>query len=198
MRTNNNQTYKDPVEQKLSMFENLFQTYYNSLLAYAYKKVNDKQAAEDVVQDVFMALWIKHDSIDFNTSIKPYLYKAVYNRSITYLNSMINSLDITEHDIDMSLHNAIILYDQQDSLLLKEVSEEVARFIETLPTQCKKVFKLSREEYLKNKEIALILNLSEKTVEDHLRRALKGLRSHLIKSGFLPFTTFYIINLSLC
>ncbi|MCD7932400.1 MAG: sigma-70 family RNA polymerase sigma factor [Tannerellaceae bacterium] len=127
----------------------------------------------------------KKDTIDFSESIKPYLFKAVYNRSLNYLSSLHPQVDIGEENTYQLLHKQITSYNQQDSLLLKEVEEEIKRFIETLPPQCSKVYKLSREENLKNREIAEKLNISEKTVEDHIRKALRELRSHLAKSGFM-------------
>lgn len=174
------------LEESLQAFQHLFNTYYLSLTAYAYKIVNDHQEAEDIVQDVFMSLWIIKDRFDFDRAVKPYLLKAVYNRSVNYLKSRKPSIDITTGDTDLMLLNEIASSDQEDSLLLKETSEKIHDFIETLPTQCKKVFKLSRFSGLKNKEIASTLNISEKTVENHISKALRDLRIHLKKIGLIP------------
>ncbi|WP_280764490.1 RNA polymerase sigma-70 factor [Parabacteroides sp. PFB2-10] len=176
---------KNANESKLLFFEELFHDSYDLLLAYAFKKVNDKQAAEDVVQDVFLSLWMKKDVLDFSESIKPYLYKAVYNRSITYLTSLPHKVEVDKCSVDLLLHKEIVSYNQQDSLLLKEISGAINSYVETLPDQCRKVFRLSREENLKNREIAQTLNISIKTVEDHIRRALRGLYEYLRQSGFL-------------
>ncbi|MCD7936486.1 MAG: RNA polymerase sigma-70 factor [Tannerellaceae bacterium] len=184
MLTDDPKKYEEPLKQSLKLFEELFACYYASLVGYAYKIVNDTQAAEDIVQDVFMGLWSKKDVLDFSESIKPYLFKAVYNRSLNYLSSLHTTLDVDGEDTYILLHKQITSYNQQDSLLLKEVEEEIRRFIETLPPQCRKVYKLSREENLKNREIAEKLNISEKTVEDHIRKALRELKTHLVKSGF--------------
>ena len=177
-------------DHKLSIFENLFHVYYDSLLAYAYKKVNDWAVAEDLVQDVFVALWMRKDTVDFSESIKPYLYKAVYHRSLNYLSSHREYLDVSTDDVERVLHKDMILYNQQDSLLMKEVSEVIVRFVDTLPPQCQKVFKLSRMDNLKNREIAERLQISEKTVEDHIRKALKELRFYLNQQGFISFLCF--------
>ncbi len=72
-------TKNKALKQDFIFFEDLFHIYYCSLLAFANKYTNDRQASEDIVQDVFMALWMKRDTINFNDPIKPYLYKATYN-----------------------------------------------------------------------------------------------------------------------
>lgn len=181
MKTSNKLIPDNDLSLSLVFFEDLFQTYHRSLLAFAYKYVNNKQVSEDIVQDVFMALWMRKNEINFNDPIKPYLYKATLNKALTYLGSVRTNMSIDDQDIKALLHQKIISYDQQDSLLLKEISQEIYLFTDTLPAQCKKVFQLSRGANLKNKEIAAKLNISEKTVEGHIRKALSELRIHLTK-----------------
>ena len=185
MHKTNRSIHTHYVDQKLARFQDLFNSYYHSLTAYAYKIVDDHQGAEDIVQDVFMALWIKKDIFDFEEPIQPYLYKAVHNRSLNYLKTQ--SPLILVSDIATMLHQEIIQSNQEDSLLLKEISEEIRDFVESLPNQCKNVFKLSRLSNLKHKEIAVYLNISEKTVESHIRKALNDLRTHLKKAGLISF-----------
>ena len=173
-------------------FEELFKQYYSSLLVYANKFINNSYAAEDIVQDVFMSLWIRRDAIDFEEPIKAYLYKATYHKSITYLNHLQNDINIDEQSIRYKLEQKILSFDHQDSLLLKELSTEINLFVDTLPVQCRKVFLLSRGKGLKNKEIAGLLGISEKTVEGHISKALFGLRSHLKKMDLMPITLIYL------
>lgn len=185
------------LDQDFTLFEELFLTYHSSLLAFAYKYVNDKQIAEDIVQDVFMALWIRKHKIDFNESIKPYLYKATLNKSLNYIKSIREEKRIDDQDIEYLLHQKIVSYNQQDSLILKEITTEINALVNKLPPQCKKVFQLSREENLKNKEIAERLQISEKTVEAHMRKALFELRNHLIKLNLMDLVgcLYFIDNL---
>ncbi len=185
-------TKNKALKQDFIFFEDLFHIYYCSLLAFANKYTNDRQASEDIVQDVFMALWMKRDTINFNDPIKPYLYKATYNKSITYLNSLQENVNIDEQNIKLQLQQKIISFDLQDSLLLKEVSEEIISCVDTLPEQCRKVFLLSRGQGLKNKEIALQLNISEKTVEGHISKALAEIRSHLRKLDLMPLAGYIL------
>jgi RNA polymerase sigma-70 factor (ECF subfamily) len=172
-------------EQRLGVFQYLFNTCYHSLVAYAYKMVDDVQDAEDVVQDVFMTLWIGRDAFDFDQPVKPYLFKAVYNRSVNLLKSRRATLEIAGDGSVRTLHEEITLSCEEDSLLLKELSDGIERFIDTLPPQCKKVFRLSRMSGLGNREIAEALNISGKTVEAHIGKALRELRAHLKKTGLM-------------
>ncbi|MDR2914414.1 MAG: RNA polymerase sigma-70 factor [Tannerella sp.] len=183
------------LEERLNVFQYLFNTYYQPLVAYAYKIVNDHQEAEDIIQDVFLSLWINKDTFNYDQPIKPYLFKAVYNRSINYLKARKPSIDITASDAGQLLSDEIISSHQEESLLLKETSEQIKNFIETLPAQCKKIFKLSRISGLKNKEIAKTLNISKKTVESHISKALKDLRTHLKAIGIMSLFLFSLFRI---
>lgn len=170
----------------ISLFQQLFDSYFQSLVTYAFRFVNDWQAAEDITQDVFMALWVKKEDVDFDQPVKPYLYRAIYNRSINYLNSALMQKRIEGVDtIDELINQEILSYNQHDALLLKEITAEINNFVETLPPQCRNVYKLSREENLKNKEIAARLDISEKAVEKHITKALTEIRNHLVHLDIL-------------
>ena len=115
----------------LSLFRELFDSYFRALTTYAYRFVGDWQTAEDITQDVFMSLWEKKESIDFDDPIKPYLYRAAYNRSINYLNSALMQKRIEGTDtIDELIHREILSYNQHDTLLLKEITDEINRFVD--------------------------------------------------------------------
>ena len=177
------------------LFQKLCEDYFRSLVTYSYRYVNDWSVGEDIVQDVFMALWINRDKIDFEEPIKPYLYRATYNRSINYLNSVpvqrrVDHIDVLDELIDRE----ILSYNQLDYLLLKELEEEITSFVGTLPEQRKRVFLLSREENLKNKEIALRLNISEKAVEKHITKALSDIRTHLTETGLMSGLICFLLN----
>ena len=177
------------------LFQKLFEDYFRSLVTYSYRYVNDWSVGEDIVQDVFMALWINRDKIDFEEPIKPYLYRATYNRSINYLNSVSVQRRVDHADmLDELIGREILSYNQHDNLLLKEIEEEITSFVGTLPEQRKRVFLLSREENLKNKEIALRLNISEKAVEKHITKALSDIRTHLTETGLMSGLICFLLN----
>lgn len=171
--------------------EQLFKRYYKPLRAYAYRFVDDKDLSEDIVQDVFFELWQRRESMRFeDEAIKSYLFKAVYNTSLNALSKkqpVVYSLEpgkeveVLEQYLSSSIQNS------EQSLLLKELEEEIKAYVDTLPTQCRKVFLLSRSYGLKNREIAEQLNISIKAVEKHISKALFGLKGHLTEKGLFPF-----------
>lgn len=180
---------------ELMLFQELFERYFRSLVTYAYRYVNDWNVSEDIVQDVFMALWVNRNEIDFEEPVKPYLYRATYNRSINHLNSVLVQRRIDHTDnLDELIDYEILSYNQHDNLLLKEIEEEISSFVKTLPEQRKKVFLLSREENMKNKEIAFLLNISEKTVEKHITKALSDIRTHLTQTGLMSGLIYFLLN----
>ena len=177
------------------LFQKLFEDYFRYLVTYSYRYVNDWSVGEDIVQDVFMAIWINRDKIDFEEPIKPYLYRATYNRSINYLNSVSVQRRVDHADmLDELIDREILSYNQHDNLLLKEIEEEITSFVGTLPEQRKRVFLLSREENLKNKEIALRLNISEKAVEKHITKALSDISTHLTEIGLMSGLICFLLN----
>lgn len=180
---------------ELMLFQELFERYFRSLVTYAYRYVNDWNVSEDIVQDVFMALWVNRNEIDFEEPVKPYLYRATYNRSINHLNSVLVQRRVDHTDnLDELIDYKILSYNQHDNLLLKEIEEEISSFVKTLPEQRKKVFLLSREENMKNKEIAFLLNISEKTVEKHITKALSDIRTHLTQTGLMSGLIYFLLN----
>lgn len=178
----------------VACFEELFRIYYRELFAYAYKFVNDKSAAEDVVQDVFFIVWEKRTTLNFEDSIRPYLYRLTHNRAINYLNSFSVQQRIDNiEDIDFLINMEIRDCDPYETLLLKDITETIHKCVETFPPQRKNVFLLSRRSYLKHKEIAELLNISEKAVEKHISKALTDIRQHLIETGLISILLCYVM-----
>ncbi|MDR0574120.1 MAG: RNA polymerase sigma-70 factor [Tannerella sp.] len=167
--------------------ERLFTRFYKPLRAYAFRYVNDAAISEDVVQDMFLELWVRREDIRFADAdaVKSYLFKSVHNHAINLLKQdrlhdhcPLDDIDIDENSLLESYVSSRVL-DQEQSLLLKELDAEIAGFIETLPPQCRKIFLLSRAGGLKNREIAEQLHISIKAVEKQIGKALSGLRQRL-------------------
>lgn len=173
-------------------FDRLFIKYYKPLLAYTFKLTGNKQSAEDVVQNVFMSVWIKKEEIDF-VYIQAYLYKAAYRKAIDVIAANRNRQDIAGLDI---IENYLAQQDPgndpSDDLSVKEIIQEISHFVESLPSQSKRVFKLSRESNLSNKEIAESLQISEKAVEKHVTKVLSGLKAHLHSRDMFLLILFLI------
>ena len=165
-------------------FEIIYLKYYNVLITFASRIVGDGSAAEDIIQDVFTDLWINRKNVDISKSIKPYLYKVAYNRSIDFLKLSENK------NIPFSNHTTVLedllysTFTSHDELNMIEFESEITKIIDGLPVRCKEVFLLSRHDNLKNREIAEKLNISIKTVEKHISTALQSLNSYLQKVGY--------------
>ena len=161
-------------ENQVRAFTAFYQTFFQKLLLAADRHVKDMFVAEEIVQDVFLKVWENPDNLQEVKSVKSYLYRSVLNASINYVNRQKNielhhqkiAAETTEQDLtDLDDQNEMIV------VLHKEIDK--------LPRQCQKIFKLNRFEQLKYKEIAALLEISERTVENHIATALKILRKAL-------------------
>jgi len=163
------------------VFEGIFRTYYERLCNYANTILNDMDEAEEMVQGAFLTVWEKHETIEIHTSVKSYLYRAVHN---SCLNRVKHYKVRKVHGEEFKNRSDILLDDVSQDLIGTELDSLVAHAIDSLPQQCKQVFKLSRFESLTYAEIAEQLNISVKTVENHMAKALKTLREKL--KDYLP------------
>lgn len=165
----------------INVFEMIFRTYYQPLCNYAFTFVRDKDEAEEIVQGAFLSIWEKRGSIEIRSSLKSYLYTMVRN---TCLNT-IKHKKIRQKHVDDQLTLVEESYESaSESLMADELRERIQTAMEKLPEQCRLVFKLSRFEDLKYSEIAGQLDISVKTVENHMGKALKIMREQL--KDFLP------------
>lgn len=167
-------------ENQVSVFTSFYTQFFQKLLLTSDKYVEDVFVAEEIVQDVFLKIWESPEGLNEIKSINSYLYRSVINASINYLNRQKN---IEKHHLKIAAN-----YSEESMIELDEENELIVLInneIEKLPTQCKKVFKLSRFEQLKYKEIASLLDISERTVENHISNALKTLRNELLGEKFI-------------
>lgn len=154
-------------------FAFIHKRYSVQLLRVAMNKTGNREAAEEIVQDVFITLFknkSKSGSID---CLIAYLYSILKNKV----------LDYNRHNLTHRKHETQVIKqftDADDTMLstleTKYLEREIADQVEKLPPKCKKVFKLSRQNYLPNKEIAALLHISENTVEQHMRKAIRILK----------------------
>jgi len=157
-------------------FEAIYKRYAVKLLGIAMQKINDRDVAEELVQDTFMGFFNKKEQLKELTSPMAYLYVILKHKI----------MDKYRHDI---IHQRFEDYqawhfnEADNSTMATIETREIERIlnneIEKLPTQCRTVFNLSRKEQLSNKEIASSLNISENTVEQHMRKALRVLRGSI-------------------
>ena len=171
------------------VFENIFKNYYEKLCNYANSFIGDIDESEEIVQTTFIILWEKRKTIDIHTSVKSYLYQAIRNQCLNKI----------KHDRVKQTHFEYISYqseiesgDGYQGIVGKELDEMINRAINSLPPQCRTVFNMSRFENYTYSEIAKELNLSVKTIENHMGKALRIMRMQL--ADYLPLIIwlFYI------
>lgn len=170
-----------------SAFEQLFRAYYPRLCAFASTLLDDRAEAEEVVQTMFCRLWEQRTSLEVTSSVQAYLFRAVRNASL----NQIKKTQIRDAYKVMNLDNLNQNPEfQPDRITESALSQRIEKAIADLPEQCRLVFKLSRFEEMKYKEIAEHLNISIKTVENQMGKALKKLRLDLV--DFLCFAFIYL------
>ncbi|WP_090973257.1 RNA polymerase sigma-70 factor [Parapedobacter composti] len=159
-------------------FEAAFKSNFRALHAYASTILEDDSAAEEIVQHVFLKLWEHRDRMRIHTSLRAYLYKAVYHESLNYLKH--------RRVRRKYMKEAMVDFKEQapDAAPDEELRRQLKAALRLLPEKCRTVFQLSRFEELKYQEIADRLGISLKTVEAHMGKALKLLRLRL--ADFLP------------
>ena len=154
-------------------FEELFRKYYPRFRAFTYRLIHDPHHAEDILQNVFMKLWMNRMAINENVSIVSYLFVLSRNEILNYLryNRMHPRLDVVETACEGCVHNEFDF---------NELYSTVLSIIETkLPQRRRDIFKMNRFEHLSASEIAKRLDLSVRTVEKHIELALKTIRNIL-------------------
>lgn len=162
------------------VYQQLFHQYYSCLTFYATRLVADEHEAEDIVQDVFVELWKNKENIEVGEQIKSFLYRSVYNHALNVLKhrkvkdgyrSVMEEINLKRLEMYQPDNNEVI-----QNIENVELREHIRASINELPDKCKQVFKLSYLHDMKNKEIAEVMDVSVRTVEAHMYKALKFLR----------------------
>ena len=154
-------------------FKDLYSLFFARLFNFALLSVHKREIAEELVNDVMVKVWKRRETITVIQNLETYLFVAIRNHSLNYLSSY-----STYHiaiDQEGSQANVINLNDPQKELEWKEISFQLDKAIDELPDQCRTIFKLIREEGLRYKQVAEILDISPRTVETQLFRAIKKL-----------------------
>lgn len=174
-------------------FENLFKTHFKGLYAYAFTVVKDGTIAEEIVQGVFLRLWENRSNLVIHTSLKAFLYRSVYNESLNYhKHQKVRDAFQTHH---LYVQRDEMEDDSSQEVQLKELEDHLQTALNKLPEGCRTVFHMSRFEELKYREIAEKLNISIKTVENQMSKALKILRVELVDFLALLYLIFNLYSL---
>lgn len=165
-------------------FEDLYRLFFTRLFNFAMLYVHRKEVAEEIVNDIMIRVWHKKGELSQVQNLETYLFVAVRNHSLNYL-SRYSPYHIAV-DAEGTQGQLVDLHDPSKELEWKEIYFRLNQAIDELPDQCRTVFKLIKEEGFRYKQVAEILNISPRTVETQLFRAIKALDKTLqdyLKNG---------------
>ncbi|MEZ4903317.1 MAG: RNA polymerase sigma-70 factor [Spirosomataceae bacterium] len=143
--------------------------------------MRDTEEAEEIVQNVFVTIWEKRETIEITQSLQSYLYRAVHNHC---LNRIKHQKVRDEHQQYVQDYQEVSYESVSETVYKNELEQQLSKSIEKLPEQCRIIFKMSRFEELRYQEIADKMGLSVKTIENQIGKALKILRTEL--ADYLP------------
>lgn len=163
-------------------FEQLFNAYYKHLCVFAARIIEDDISAEEIVQDFFVKFWEKKQKLSIESSLKNYLFRSVKNLCLNHIKH--NKIKI-QHAKRMIAESE--KHNFKNNFIEVDLEKDIAQSIASLPEKRREIFRLSREEGLKYREIAEKMNISIKTVEAQMSLAIKNLRDKLKKYNTLLF-----------
>lgn len=158
-------------------YKTLFFHFFLPLKSFAFSIVKSKELAEEIVSDILIEIWARRKSLGQVEDLKMYLYVSVRNASLRRLQQLrkLSVLSLDEVAVDF----ASLDQNGESILLTQELAADIEHAIQQLPQRCKLIFKLAKEDQLKYKEIALLLNISVKTIDQQVAIAVKRISERL-------------------
>ncbi|WP_300979126.1 RNA polymerase sigma-70 factor [Flavobacterium sp.] len=151
----------------------MYNEYWQLLFVSSFNVIKDKELCEDIIQDIFMNLWNNREKLEINISLKGYLYACARYQVFHQLKKNKDKLHVEFlDDLDKRFQHST----PETQMIHDELVQQISFIIDTLPEKCQLVYKLSRDEQLSHKEIAERLEISTKTVENHITKALHVIR----------------------
>lgn len=178
-----NNTSVHELQQRIAEYEDvaaykkLFFHFFQPLKSFSYSITKSKETAEEVVSDIYIEIWARRKQLQEIEDLKMYLYISVRNASLRRLKQTQKTSVLSLDDLEVEF--ASNDPDAENNIITNELAEKIERAIESLPQQCKIIFKLAKQDKLKYKEIAQLLNISVKTIDNQLSTALKKIASVL-------------------
>ncbi len=175
-------------------FKVVYNHFYSRLFYFVSEYIPNKDLVENILQDTFLTLWEKKSNLRAGTNLNAYLYTVAKNNSLKklrdqrYRQALFQSPQLSEFELELQA-GALDKLDTSE-ILFSEIEQIIQETLGTLPPQCKLVFELSRFQHRKNHEIAEELNISPKTVEGHMTKAIKAFKVSL--KDYLPLISFLI------
>jgi len=163
-------------------FDLFYGQYSERLYGFAFSLLKNHEDAKEIVQETFLKLWKKREQINPEQSVKAFLFSISYNISIDLIRKRLKDERYRDYLKYQFLFNEPCTENQAG---YNELNHELQKIIDELPEQRKKIYKMSREDGLAHNEIAEKLNITAKTVENHINLALKTIRKKLGPDNFL-------------
>lgn len=158
-------------------FKSLYLAYFQKLMRFVSLYLSSTEEVEEIVSDTFLAVWNNRKNLSDISNFSAYIYTIARNKIIShYRSQQPRTIELVQNSIDLFAHTDTT---PEDNLIRREDIERLNAAIDSLPYKCKMTFKLIREDNLKYKEVATLLDISVKTVEAHLATAIRKLREAL-------------------
>lgn len=162
------------------IFEKLYKKYWRKIYALCYSKTKDVEVSEEIVHDVFIALWKRKEKFEVTKGTESYLVKSAKSKIIDYYRKNTKLQSKALSDCNLCEQEDFTACDFTQNLAIhKFLEEDLELVVNQLPCKCQEVYRLSREEQLTTNEIAARLNISQKTVKNHLTKALSFIKKQL-------------------
>lgn len=170
-------------------YQELFDRYAPRIYLFSKSYLKNEADAEELVQDVFLKIWEKRETLDQTKNIKSFIFKIAVNIIYDFIRhkNIENAFNDFAQPIFESGSN-----NTWHTVIFDEMQENLQKLVSLLPEQQQKIFQLSKEEGLTNEEIAAKLNLSKRTVENHLYRAVSFLKGHFKNGSVISLLFFYL------
>lgn len=152
-------------------YKELFISFYKPLHQFAHSFVRSRELAEEIVSDVFIKIWENRAQLESIANLKVYLYVSIKNTALKYLLKQHRQVAISIDELDVELES--FTRNPEELMLTAEMMNKIQETVNELPPRCKIIFKLIKEDGLRYKEVAEILNISVKTIDNQLAIALR-------------------------
>lgn len=166
-------------------FQLIYNKYSDLMFDHAYRVLRDRDVCMDIVQEIFAWIWSNKEVLEIN-SLKPYLMGAVKFKVANFIRK--GKIEESYIKNFQEIRSSVSVIEQ--NIEFKELKALIEDHIKLLPAKCRQVFEMSRKEYLTNKEIALKMGISEKTVEMHISLAMRRLRAVMARNLHLLLIFF--------
>ncbi|ETN96100.1 RNA polymerase sigma-70 factor [Zhouia amylolytica] len=184
----NNQNFINLLKEgDIEAHELLYRLYYERLLYVANSYLNNKEDSEEIINDVFVKLWKRKNKLSIKSSLNAYLYRMTKNFCLDHLRKHKKRLSKTDNTLQLEafVHFEALSDTASTKFIEEELGQQIQLAIAALPEKCREVFTKSKVQGLRYKEISEELDISIKTVENHMSKALKHMRLYLRE--YMPF-----------